>query len=58
MTIKKRARINSIRHILNAISYDEKSKEDIFKVDRKIILNGAVEIENMEQSDEISRNNR
>ncbi|HJE03657.1 Thymidylate kinase [Aliarcobacter thereius] len=55
---KKRARINCIRHILNTINYDEKTKEDIFKIDRDIIINGAVEIENMEQSHEVSRVDR
>lgn len=45
---KKKARINCIRHILNSINYDNKTKEDIFKIDEKIIINGTKEIENME----------
>lgn len=43
---KKKARINCIRHLLNGIDYGRKSKdESIFKIDRKILINGAVEIE-------------
>ncbi|PWE20120.1 polyphosphate kinase 2 [Aliarcobacter skirrowii] len=56
---KKKARLNCIRHILNALSYDKKTKDDnILKIDRKIILNGAVEIENMEFNQEVSKGNR
>ena len=50
---KKKARINCIRHLLNGIDYGRKSKdESIFKIDRKILINGAVEIENMQEGNE------
>ncbi|HKM19601.1 MAG TPA: polyphosphate kinase 2 [Aliarcobacter sp.] len=53
---KKKARINCIRHLLNGIDYGRKSKdESIFKVDRKILINGAVEIENMQEGSEKMR---
>ncbi|MBL3519430.1 polyphosphate kinase 2 [Aliarcobacter lanthieri] len=50
---KKKARINCIRHILNFISYDKKTDEDIFAIDKKIIIGGALELENM-QLDKLS----
>ncbi|RBQ32408.1 polyphosphate kinase 2 [Arcobacter sp. FW59] len=46
---KKKARVNCIRHILNSINYDKKSKEDIFEIDKKIIIGGALELENMQR---------
>ncbi|AXK48454.1 polyphosphate kinase 2 [Aliarcobacter trophiarum LMG 25534] len=50
---KKKARINCIRHLLNGIDYGRKSKDEaIFKIDRKILINGAVEIENMQEGSE------
>ncbi|MDD2974931.1 MAG: polyphosphate kinase 2 [Aliarcobacter cryaerophilus] len=53
---KKKARINCIRHLLNGIDYGRKSKDDsIFKIDRKILINGAVEIENMQEGNEKMR---
>ncbi|NCB13870.1 MAG: polyphosphate kinase 2 [Erysipelotrichia bacterium] len=53
---KKKARINCIRHLLNGIDYGRKSKdESIFKIDRKILINGAVEIENMQEVNEKMR---
>ncbi len=53
---KKKARINCIRHLLNGIDYGRKSKdESIFKIDRKILINGAVEIENMQEGNEKMR---
>ncbi|PRM88266.1 polyphosphate kinase 2 [Aliarcobacter cryaerophilus] len=56
---KKKARINCIRHLLNGIDYGKKSKDDsIFKIDRKIIINGAVEIENMQEGSEKMRNTK
>ena len=56
---KKKARINCIRHLLNGIDYGKKSKDDtIFKIDRKIIINGAVEIENMQEGSEKIRSDK
>ena len=53
---KKNARINCIRHLLNGIDYGRKSKdESIFKIDRKILINGAVEIEKMKEKRENGR---
>ncbi|RBQ29461.1 polyphosphate kinase 2 [Aliarcobacter vitoriensis] len=46
---KKKARVNCIRHMLNSINYDKKSKEDIFEIDKKIIIGGALELENMQR---------
>ena len=53
---KKKARINCIRHLLNGIDYGRKSKdESIFKIDREIVINGAVEIEKMKEKRENGR---
>jgi len=46
---KKKARINCIRHILNSINYAKRSKDDIFNVDKKILIGGALELENMQR---------
>ena len=56
---KKRARLNCMRYILNSMSYAKKSKDDeLFKIDKKIIINGSLEIENMEQKHQVSRNQK
>jgi len=47
---KKKARLNSIKYILNTLKYDKKSKEDLFEIEDSIIINGAVELQNMEKS--------
>ncbi|MCT7539853.1 polyphosphate kinase 2 [Aliarcobacter cryaerophilus] len=50
---KKKARINCIRHILSTIDYSKKTKdEQIIKIDREIVINGAVEIEKMKEKRE------
>jgi len=46
---KKKARINCIRHILNSINYAKRSKDDIFNVDKKVLIGGALELENMQR---------
>lgn len=53
---KKKARLNCMRYILNSINYDKKSKDKtLFKIDKKIIINGSVELENMEQKHQASK---
>ena len=53
---KKKARLNCIRHILNGIDYVKNQKmSQIFKIDRKILINGAVEIEKMKEKNEKMR---
>lgn len=53
---KKKARLNCMRYILNSINYDKKSKDKtLFKMDKKIIINGSVELENMEQKHQASK---
>ena len=53
---KKSARLNCIRHILSTIDYSKKTKdEQITKIDRDIVINGAVEIENMQEGNEKMR---
>ena len=50
---KKSARLNCIRHILSTIDYSKKTKdEQITKIDRDIVINGAVEIEKMKEKRE------
>lgn len=53
---KKRARLNCIRHILSNIEYKNKTEEkDFFKIDKKILITGTHEIENMEQDHKLAR---
>lgn len=53
---KKKARLNCIRHILSNIEYKNKNKEkDFFKIDKKILISGTTEIENMEQDITLAR---
>ena len=53
---KKRARLNCIRHILSNIEYKKKTEEkDFFKIDKKILISGTHEIENMEQDHKLAR---
>ena len=53
---KKRARLNCIRHILSNIEYKNKTEEkDFFKIDKKILISGTHEIENMEQDHKLAR---
>ena len=53
---KKSARLNCIRHILSTIDYSKKTKdEQIIKIDREIVINGAVEIEKMKEKRENGR---
>jgi polyphosphate kinase 2 len=52
---KKRARLNCLRHILSNIEYENKTDEDIFKIDETILISGTSEIENMEQDNKFAR---
>ena len=53
---KKSARLNCVRHILSTIDYSKKTKdEQIIKIDREIVINGAVEIEKMKEKRENGR---
>jgi polyphosphate kinase 2 len=52
---KKRARLNCIRYILSNIDYEKKTDEDLFNIDRDILITGSEEIENMEQDNKFSR---
>jgi len=47
---KKKARINCIKHILDNIEYPDKIKSKHLKRDPEILIQGDVEIENMETS--------
>ncbi|MEA3374535.1 MAG: polyphosphate kinase 2 [Campylobacterota bacterium] len=47
---KKKARINTIKHILNHIEYPNKIKTKELKIDGDILIGGDQEIKNMESS--------
>lgn len=51
---KKRARLNCIRHILSNIDYADRTKDDIFKIDKDILISGTQEIENMEHENKFA----
>ncbi len=46
---KKKARLNTIKHILNMVKYDGKIKDKEIEVDKKIIIYGRDESINMEK---------
>jgi polyphosphate kinase 2 len=53
---KKRARLNCIRYLLSNLEYEKKTEEkDFFKIDKKILISGTHEIENMEQDHKLAR---
>ena len=53
---KKRASLNCIRYLLSNIEYKKKTEEkDFFKIDKKILISGTHEIENMEQDHKLAR---
>ncbi len=57
---KRKARINTIKHILNNVEYPEKVKNKHLKIDPEVIRSGKEEIEIMEkslQSDNLSHLN-
>ena len=57
---KKKARINTIKHILSNVQYDDKTKKKYLKTNPKIVRTGEEEIEIMEeslQSENLSRLN-
>lgn len=53
---KKRARLNCIKHILSNLEYEKKIEdEDFFKIDKKILISGTQEIENMEHDHKLAK---
>ncbi|MDD2292258.1 MAG: polyphosphate kinase 2 [Aliarcobacter sp.] len=53
---KKRARLNCIKHILSNLEYEKKiDNKDFFKIDKKILISGTQEIENMEHDHKLAR---
>ena len=46
---KKKARLNTIKHILNFVDYPDKPKEEDIKVDRSVIVYGRDESIRMEK---------
>ncbi len=54
---KKKARINTIKHILNFVNYPDKIKDKYIKVDKKILIYGRDEAISMEQKFKFSLKN-
>ena len=53
---KKRARLNCIKHILSNLEYEKKiENKDFFKIDKKILISGTQEIENMEHDHKLAK---
>ena len=51
---KKKARLNCIKYILNNIDYENKMKDkELYKIDKKVVISGSEEIENMERKNEL-----
>ncbi len=51
---KKKARLNCIRYILSNIDYADKTKDNIFEIDKEILIPGTEEIESMEQDNKFA----
>ena len=51
---KKKARLNCIKHILSNIDYTNKTEDNIFEIDKKILIKGTEEIESMEQDNKFA----
>lgn len=52
---KKRARLNCIKHILSNVEYPNKVSNELFYTDKKILISGTQELENMEQDNKFAR---
>jgi polyphosphate kinase 2 len=51
---KKNARLNCIRHILSNIEYADKTKDDIFKINKDILIPATIEIASMEHENKFT----
>ena len=51
---KKNARLNCIRHILSNIDYADKTKDDIFKINKDILIPATIEIASMEHENKFT----
>ena len=51
---KKSARLNCIRHILSNIDYADKTKNDIFKINKDILIPATIEIASMEHENKFT----
>ena len=51
---KKSARLNCIRHILSNIEYADKTKDDIFKINKDILIPATIEIASMEHENKFT----
>ena len=51
---KKSARLNCIRHILSNIDYADKTKDDIFKINKDILIPATIEIASMEHENKFT----
>lgn len=47
---KKQARLNTIKHILNHINYDDVTKKEIYELNNEIVIDGNKEIKIMEEN--------
>jgi len=52
---KKRARLNCIKYILSNVQYPDKISDKSFETDKKILISGIQELENMEQDNKFAR---
>jgi len=52
---KKKARINCIKHILSSVNYPRKITKAELKVDKKVVLTGAQELESMEDENKFAK---
>lgn len=52
---KKQARLNCIKHILCNVDYKNKIEDEKIRTNKKIIVSGAKEIENMEQENKFAK---
>ena len=52
---KKKARINCIKHILSQVVYPDMLSSDEIQTNKKILVSGTEELENMEQENKFAK---
>ena len=52
---KKQARLNCIKHILSQVDYPGKESDELFEVDKDVLITGTQEIEIMEKENKFAR---
>ena len=52
---KKQARLNCIKYILSQVNYPNKEEDNLFEIDKEVLISGTQEIEMMEKENKFAR---